>query len=57
MEGYKPIEELKAYIDEYEAIEVNNTSYDKAYILAMLYNYALNHLNTHQVIHLNIFHY
>ena len=33
LEGYKPIEELKTYIDEYEATEGNNTEYDKAYIL------------------------
>ena len=33
LEGYKPIEELQTYIDEYEATEGNNTEYDKAYIL------------------------
>ena len=34
LEGYKPIEELQTYIDEYEATEGNNTEYDKAFILA-----------------------
>lgn len=34
LEGHKPIEELKSYIDEYENTEGNNTAYDKAYILA-----------------------
>ena len=33
LEGYKPIDELKAYIDGYEAAEGNNTEYDKAFIL------------------------
>lgn len=34
LESYKPIDELEAYIDKYEATDGNNTEYDKAYILA-----------------------
>ena len=34
LESYKPIEELQAYIEEYESIEQNKTDYDKAYMLA-----------------------
>ena len=34
LESYKPIDELEAYIDKYEATDGNNAEYDKAYILA-----------------------
>jgi len=34
LDSYKPIEELEAYIDKYEATEDNSTEYDKAFILA-----------------------
>ena len=34
LESYKPIDELEAYIDKYEATDGNNTIYDKGYLQA-----------------------